>query len=132
MEERNPVRWSTPRRTRRSLKSSPSWGEAPGRRLLSMYAPREYTRHKWGMSIDLNACTGCQVCTRPAWPRTTSPSSQGPVGRSREMHWIRVDTYYEGSLDNPETHHQRSRACTCEDAPCEPVCRRRDVHSDEA
>jgi len=40
----------------------------------------------------------------------------------REMHWIRVDNYYEGGLENPKTQHQPVTCMHCEDAPCEVVC----------
>jgi molybdopterin-containing oxidoreductase family iron-sulfur binding subunit len=42
--------------------------------------------------------------------------------RTREMHWIRVDTYFEGGLDNPTAYHQPVPCQQCEDAPCELVC----------
>ena len=38
------------------------------------------------------------------------------------MHWIRVDTYFHGGLDNPETVHQPLTCMHCENAPCEVVC----------
>jgi molybdopterin-containing oxidoreductase family iron-sulfur binding subunit len=44
------------------------------------------------------------------------------VAAGREMHWLRVDTYYEGSLDRPRTYHQPVPCMHCEKAPCEVVC----------
>jgi molybdopterin-containing oxidoreductase family iron-sulfur binding subunit len=44
------------------------------------------------------------------------------VMRGREMHWIRVDHYQSGSLDNPDSAFQPVPCMQCEQAPCEPVC----------
>lgn len=111
--------------------------------LVSLWEEYDYsTGHKWGMAIDLNACTGCGACVVSCHIENNVPVvGRDEIRLRREMHWIRIDRYYsfyspEAYLtkeddiekekadiyDNIRVVHAPVMCQHCAHAPCETVC----------
>ncbi len=126
--------------TLEEYRKNPGFAHEPGGnppKELSLYTEYSYPGYAWGMAIDLNSCNGCNACVVACQSENNiAVVGKDQVMRGREMHWIRIDRYYEksvksatndpssydASLDNPPTFFQPVPCQQCENAPCEQVC----------
>jgi len=112
--------------TLEEFRKDPSFANRPEEEAtkgLTLYPGFKYEGYSWGMAIDLNRCVGCNACVVACQSENNIPVvGKDQVMRGRAMHWIRVDTYFRGSLENPETYYEPVLCMHCENAPCEVVC----------
>jgi molybdopterin-containing oxidoreductase family iron-sulfur binding subunit len=126
MEGRAPVRVASLEEYRKDPHVIAKLGHTPPK-TMTLIPEWDYSQYyKWGMAIDLTSCTGCGTCTIACQAENNIPVvGKDQVDRGREMHWIRVDHYFEGNpedADSIKAYHQPVPCQQCENAPCELVC----------
>jgi molybdopterin-containing oxidoreductase family iron-sulfur binding subunit len=90
---------------------------------VTLFPNWEYKENAWGMSIDMNSCTGCNACIVSCYAENNiAVVGKQQVRIGRNMQWLRIDTYFEGDLSAPRAHFQPMACQHCENAPCEQVC----------
>ena len=115
--------------TLEEYKANPGFANTGGeerpvdQRDTSLFPNWEYNGNAWGMSIDLNSCTGCNACIVSCYAENNiAVVGKQQVRIGRNMQWLRIDTYFEGDLAAPRAHFQPMACQHCENAPCEQVC----------
>jgi len=121
----------------RALWGAGTDGKDHGR--LSVFGKsHDYVGHKWGMSVDLGSCFGCNACVVACNAENNIPVvGRDEVRRGREMHWLRIDRYYSSAQDDQDMLDvdviQQPVMCQqCDNAPCEEACpAMATMHNDE-
>ncbi len=95
---------------------------------VQFYPPHEHKEHRWGMAIDLGACTGCSACVVACYAENNI-AVVGPAlcDQGREMSWIRIqrevhDLQDHDGLKQPGNVFLPMLCQQCDNAPCESVC----------
>jgi molybdopterin-containing oxidoreductase family iron-sulfur binding subunit len=104
-------------------RSNPDFTEEERGYAPSLYNSWTYRGEQWAMTIDLTVCTGCSACVVACQAENNSPVvGKESVLKNREMHWLRIDRYFHGEVEEPRLVMQPMLCQHCEKAPCEYVC----------
>ncbi len=123
MEGRNLVRVGTVAEHSKNPAFAREMGESPPSN-VTLYPPVDYSKgYQWGMVVNLSACIGCNACVVACEAENNSPVvGKHEVANTREMQWLRIDSYYSGEPEDPTVTLAPVLCMQCENAPCEVVC----------
>ncbi|MDA1094583.1 MAG: 4Fe-4S dicluster domain-containing protein [Acidobacteria bacterium] len=92
---------------------------------FSLHADHEHPDHRWGMSIDLDACNGCNACVAACYAENNIPvMGADAMRRGRTMSWLRIERFDDPApeRDGPDNRFLPMLCQHCDHAPCETVC----------
>ena len=111
------------RHTVDEYRKDPDFAKPLNEPVKQLYFLAPDAQHQWGMTIDLNACTGCSACVVACYAENNIPVvGKSGVAVRREMDWLRIDRYFVGDPRVATAVVQPMLCQMCEAAPCEYVC----------